>query len=161
MSRDMERGLLLIAPLICVLNLGAILQESGELKKIVITINEDTSDTVIFTMARPIPTPCCGDILWSRVALNPSQVTQRSNLSDTISFLYQESCCEDSPQIRVSHALHNYLQSKWSKEGSRNTHKNTITAKHAHKSRREHKNQNDESQLKNLRLGHNNIGNMQ
>jgi hypothetical protein len=63
----------LIAPLICVLNLGAILQESGELKKIVIAINKKTSETTIFTVVQPMPTPHCGDLLWSRVALNPSQ----------------------------------------------------------------------------------------
>jgi hypothetical protein len=101
--------LLLIAPLICVLNSGEILQESGELKKIVIAINKKTSDTTIFTVVRPMPTPCYGDFLWSNVALNPSQVIQRSNLSATISTLYQESRCMESPQIGVSHALHNCL----------------------------------------------------
>jgi hypothetical protein len=60
----------------------------------------------IFTMARSMPT-CCGDLLWSRVALNPSQVIQRSNLSATIFFLISISLYEESPQIRVFHALHN------------------------------------------------------
>jgi hypothetical protein len=63
-----------------------------------------------------MPTPRCGDLLWSRVALNPSQVIQRSNLSAIISSLYTKSRCEESPQIGVSHALHNCLQSKRSME---------------------------------------------
>jgi hypothetical protein len=32
-------------------------------------------------------TPRCGDLLWSRVALNSSQMIQRSNLSITVFFL--------------------------------------------------------------------------
>jgi hypothetical protein len=36
-------------------------------------------------------TLCYGDILWSRVALNPSQVIQRSNLSVTYVFLITQS----------------------------------------------------------------------
>jgi hypothetical protein len=42
---------------------------------------------MIFPMVRPKPTPRCGDLLRSRVALNPSQVIQRSNLSATVFFL--------------------------------------------------------------------------
>jgi hypothetical protein len=34
-----------------------------------------------------MPTPRCGDLLRSRIALNPSRVIQRSNLSTTIFFL--------------------------------------------------------------------------
>jgi hypothetical protein len=34
-----------------------------------------------------MPTPRCGDLLRSRIALNPSQVIQRSNLSTTVFFL--------------------------------------------------------------------------
>jgi hypothetical protein len=30
--------------------------------------------TTIFTVVRPMLTPCCGDLFWSSVALNPSQV---------------------------------------------------------------------------------------
>jgi hypothetical protein len=37
---DGERTLLLIAPLRCVINLGAILQENGEPKEIVIAISK-------------------------------------------------------------------------------------------------------------------------
>ncbi len=69
-----RRTLHLIAPLRWVLNLGAILQVSRELKKVVIAIIKRTRDTMIFIVVRPMRTPCCGDLLWSRVALNPSQV---------------------------------------------------------------------------------------
>jgi hypothetical protein len=52
----------------------------------------------------PMPTPCCGDLLWSRIALNPSQVIQRSNLS-TIVFVpfLKYSLCEESPQVGAYH----------------------------------------------------------
>jgi hypothetical protein len=51
-----------------------------------------------------MPTPCCGDLLWSKVALNPSQVIQRSNLSTMVFFLISSfSLCEESPQVGVSH----------------------------------------------------------
>jgi hypothetical protein len=46
------------------------------------------------------------DLLWSRVALNPSKVIQRSNLSAIVVFLISISRCEESSQIGVSHALH-------------------------------------------------------
>jgi hypothetical protein len=52
-----------------------------------------------------MPTSRCGDLLWSRVALNPSQVIQRSNLSTTYVFLLSIPHCEESPQIGVSHAF--------------------------------------------------------
>jgi hypothetical protein len=39
--------------------------------------------------------------------LNPSQVIQRSNLSIMVlSYISQYPDCEESPQVRVSHALH-------------------------------------------------------
>jgi hypothetical protein len=60
-----------------------------------------------FTMVRPMSTPRCGDILWSRVELNPSQVVQRSNLSVIDIFLILKSFWEESPQLEVSHVLHN------------------------------------------------------
>jgi hypothetical protein len=68
--------------------------------------NQEDSMTTIFTMVWPMPTPGCGDLLWLMVALNPSQVIQRSNLSATIVFHISMSYCEESPQIGVSHALH-------------------------------------------------------
>jgi hypothetical protein len=61
-------------------------------------------------VVRPMSTPRCGDLLWSRVALNPSQVIQRSNLSAIIVFLKSISRCEESLQIGVSHALHKLLK---------------------------------------------------
>jgi hypothetical protein len=88
------------------------LQESKELKKTIIAISKWTSDTTIFTVVRPMPTPRYGDLLWSSVALNPSQMIQRSNLSSTNIFLIPKSRGEKSPQIGVSYVLHKYLQSK-------------------------------------------------
>jgi hypothetical protein len=35
-----------------------------------------------------MPTPRCGDLLRSRIALNSSQVIQRSNLTTTVLFLF-------------------------------------------------------------------------
>jgi hypothetical protein len=37
-----------------------------------------TQNTVIYSVVRPMPTPRCGDLLRSRIALNPSQVIQWS-----------------------------------------------------------------------------------
>jgi hypothetical protein len=34
--------------------------------------NQEDSLTTIVTMVWPMPTPCCGGLLWLRVALNPS-----------------------------------------------------------------------------------------
>jgi hypothetical protein len=53
----------------------------------------DTRDTTIFIpwFDQRLP-PHCGVLLWTRVAINPSQVIQRPNLSATISYLYQYSC---------------------------------------------------------------------
>jgi hypothetical protein len=59
-----------------------------------------------YPVVRAMPTPRCGDLLGSRVALNPSQVIQRSNLSTTIFFLISNHVCEESPQVGVYHALH-------------------------------------------------------
>jgi hypothetical protein len=116
----------LIAPLRCVSNLGAIIQvnmrtQEDDNRKIT---RQETRR--FYLVVRPIPTPRCVDLLRSRVALNPSQVIQRSNLITTVVFLISIPGCEESPQIGVSHALHKCLQSKWSKDGSRNTQKNTI-----------------------------------
>jgi hypothetical protein len=47
-----------------------------------------------------MPTPCCGDLLWSRIALNPSQMIQRSNLSTTVLFLFSS-----IPFVRNLHKL--------------------------------------------------------
>jgi hypothetical protein len=40
----------------------------------------------LYPVVRPMPTSLC-DLLWSRVALNPYQVIQRSNLSTTVVLL--------------------------------------------------------------------------
>jgi hypothetical protein len=49
---------------------------------------------------------------WMRVAVNPSQVIQRSNLSITVLPYTQYPICEKSPQVRVSNALHNMITIK-------------------------------------------------
>jgi hypothetical protein len=57
-----------------------------------------------YLVVRPMPNPRCGDLLWSRIALNPSQVIQWSTLSTTIFFLIADvSLCEESPQVGASH----------------------------------------------------------
>jgi hypothetical protein len=63
--------------------------------KITIALKKCTKDTTIYPVVR------------SRVALNPSQVIQRSNLSTTVFLLISSSFYEESPQVGVSHALHN------------------------------------------------------
>jgi hypothetical protein len=89
-----------------------------------------------------MPTPCCGDLLWSRVALNPSQVIQRSNLSTMILFLISIPGCEESPQIGVSHAY----TSVYNQNGVRirvETHTRTQLQHQQHtQARRERKDQN-------------------
>jgi hypothetical protein len=78
-----------------------------------------------YLVVRPMPTPHCGDLLRSRVALNPSQVIQRSNLSTWLSSLYQ------FPVVRNVHKLEslmpytNVYNQSWGKDGSRNTYNNT------------------------------------
>jgi hypothetical protein len=62
-----------------------------------------------FPLVRPKPTPRCGDLLWTRLALNLSQVIQRSNLSAKVFFLISQPICEQSPQVGVSHALHKMI----------------------------------------------------
>jgi hypothetical protein len=78
-------------------------------------------------MVWPNPTPCCGDLLRSRVALNPSQVIQRSNLSVMVFFLISQLVCVEYPQVGVSHALQKMITiQNQSKGGSKNTHKYTM-----------------------------------
>ena len=81
------------------------MQEIRELKKTITTISKWTSHKAIFTMVRPMPTECCGDLLWSRVALNPSQVIQRSNLSATYVFIISISLCEDWNLSRLTQMI--------------------------------------------------------
>jgi hypothetical protein len=76
MSRDGKRRTLhLFAPLKCLSNLGAIIQVNMR------TQEDDNHNKVngqetrrFYLVVRPMPTPRCGDVLRSRVALNPSQV---------------------------------------------------------------------------------------
>jgi hypothetical protein len=83
----------------------------------------------MFLVVQLKPTPRCGDLLWSRVTLNPSQVIQRSNLSAILFFLISQPICEESPQDEVSHALHKIITIKIKirvREGDDHTHKSTI-----------------------------------
>jgi hypothetical protein len=107
MSRDGERITLhLIAPLICVSNLGAIIhvnirtQEDNNCNKV-----NGQETRRFYPEVRSKPTPHCGDLLWSRVALNPFQVIQRSNLSTTVVFLISNPVCEEYQQVGVFHVL--------------------------------------------------------
>jgi hypothetical protein len=77
---------------------------------------------MISPVVRSKPTIRCGELLRSRVTLNPSQVIQRSNLSVMVFFLIFQLICEESPQVGVSHALHNMITiQNQSKEGVRHT----------------------------------------
>jgi hypothetical protein len=68
---ERDRTLHLIAPFKCVSNLGAIIQVTMR------TLEDNNHSKVnrqetrqFYSVVRPMPTPCCGDILRSRVALN-------------------------------------------------------------------------------------------
>jgi hypothetical protein len=101
------RTLHLIAPFKCVSNLGATTQvnmRTQEVNNCNKLIAQETRR--FYPMVRPMPTPCCSDLLRSRFGLNPSQVIQRSNLSTTLFFLISNPLCEESLQVGVSHALH-------------------------------------------------------
>jgi hypothetical protein len=50
-------------------------------------MKRDMRHSDFYPMVRLMPTPCCGDLLRLRIALNPSQVIQRSSLSTTVFFL--------------------------------------------------------------------------
>jgi hypothetical protein len=93
-------------------------------------------------MVWPKPTPHCGDLLRSRVAINRSQVIQRLNLSATIFFLICQPICEESPQVEVSHALHKMIKiQNQSKGGSKNTQvHNTTTTRTTTKTRAQQQN---------------------
>jgi hypothetical protein len=57
---------------------------------------------MILSRGSAMPNPHFGDLLRSRIALNLSQVIQRSNLS-TMVFFFKYSLCEEYPQFGVSH----------------------------------------------------------
>jgi hypothetical protein len=67
-----------------------------------------------------LSTPQC-HVQWTRIALNPYQVIQRSNLSTTLlPYISQYPGCEESLQVGVSHTLHKSDHNQnWSKGGSR------------------------------------------
>jgi hypothetical protein len=100
--REKKWALHLIVSLRYVLNLGTITQVNmwdvyGRKQ----SQRKDAQVTRWFyPVVRPMPTPCCGDLLRSRVALNLSQVIQRSNLSTTIFFLISS-----FPFVRNLHKL--------------------------------------------------------
>jgi hypothetical protein len=73
------------------IKLGEIFQVNMKTQEDNYRNKEKGHETTIFTVVRLMPTPCCGDLLWSSVALNPSQVIQRSNLSATYVFLITQS----------------------------------------------------------------------
>jgi hypothetical protein len=57
-----------------------------------------------YPVVRPMPTPRCGDLLRSRIALNPSQVIQWSTLSTTVFFLIADVFFSvESRQVGASH----------------------------------------------------------
>jgi hypothetical protein len=87
-----------------------------------------------FPVVWPKPTPHCGVLLCSRVALNPSHMTQRPNLSVTVFFLISQPVCEESPQVGVSHDLTQMITTKLRvREGEEDTHKSTMQ-QHVHES---------------------------
>jgi hypothetical protein len=108
MSIDGERRTFhLIAPLKCVSNLGAIIQVNMRTREANNRNKINRQETRRFyPVVRPMLTPRYGGLLRSRVALNPSRVIQRSNLSTTVFFLILNPGCEESPQVGASHALH-------------------------------------------------------
>jgi hypothetical protein len=61
-----------------------------------------------------MPTPRYGDLLWSRIALNPSQVIQQSNLSTTVFFLSNL-----FPFVRNLHKLEPLALIMFDKKGAR------------------------------------------
>jgi hypothetical protein len=90
-----------------------------------------------------MPTPRSDDHLRSRVALNPSQVIQISNLSTTVFFLYQIPFARNLHKLESLTPYTNDLNQNRSKEGV-DTHTRTQSQQqHAHKSRRECNNQNN------------------
>ena len=104
-------------------------------------MKRDTRHNDFYLVVRPMPTPCCGHLLRSRIALNPSQVIQWSTLSSTVFFLSSL-----FPFARNLHKLEPLaLTMLWSHEknkskGGKATHTRLETQQtHAHKPIREHK----------------------
>jgi hypothetical protein len=100
----------------------------------------DTRHGDFYPVVRPMPTPRCGDLLRSRIALNPSQVIQWSTLSTIVFFL-----CSLFSFARNLHKLEplaltifDHTRSTRVREGKQHT-QDSIRSKHTHKPRREHK----------------------
>jgi hypothetical protein len=74
-----------------------------------------------------MPTACCGDLLWSRVELNPSQVIQRSNLSTTVFFLISNLFLRNIHKLESLTPYTNDLNQSTRVRRSSNKHKNSIT----------------------------------
>jgi hypothetical protein len=147
-----KRTLHLIVPLRYVLNLGTIAQVNmWELYGGKQSQWKDAQVTQWFYLVvRPMPTPRCGDLLRSRVALNPSQVIQRSNLSTTVPSLSQGFPLRGISTNWSLSPLHNWSQvNHKSKGGNRTTHmRQTCSDSHTQNEREEHKGSTTELQLK-------------
>jgi hypothetical protein len=88
-----------------------------------------------YPVVRSMPTLRCGDLLWSRVALKPSQVIQRSTWVPRFSSLSQ------IPFVRNLHKLESLtpyiddLNQSTKVRGNSNTHNNLIRSNNTHMSR--------------------------
>jgi hypothetical protein len=103
-------------------------------------MKRDMRHNDFYPVVRPMPTPRCGDLLWSRIALNPSQVIQWSTLSTTVFFLSSFfPICEESPQVGAF-LPYNVDHKKNTRIGEGKQHIRLETQQtHAHKPRCEHK----------------------
>jgi hypothetical protein len=100
--------------------------------------SENAQETQQFyPVVQLMPTPRCGDLLRSRVALNPSQVNQWSNLSTTFFFLY----LKFFPLWGISTSwslspLHNRSQVNTRVRGNRIKHTRKLAATHTRQEKR-------------------------
>ena len=132
-EREEGRTLHLIAPLRCVSNLGAIIQVNMR------TQDDNNHNKVnrqetrrFYLVVRLMPTPRCGDLLRSRIVLNPSQEIQWSTLSITISFLCSFPVCKESPQVGASRPYNiDHKRSTRVRDGKQHT-QDSIRSKHTH-----------------------------
>jgi hypothetical protein len=89
-----------------------------------------------------MPTPRCGDLLWSRIALNPSQGIQWSTLSAAAFFLSSLFLFVWNLHKLEPLALTSWSQEKHKNKGGKATHTRLKSQQpHTHKSRCEHKTQ--------------------
>jgi hypothetical protein len=143
MSRNGEgRTLHLIAPLICVSNLGQTIQvnmrtqEDNNHKK----VNGQTWQ--FYLVVRPMPTPCCDDLLRSRVALNLLKWSKDQTRVPQLSSLYQILFVRNLHKLESLTPYTNDLNQNRSKEGVETHTRTQSQQQHAHRSKRERKNQN-------------------